>query len=56
MKRKVKKEPKPKLLAIYIKDLDKNIIICQFPPTAAGERSANKYKGLAGIEIEKIYT
>ena len=56
MKPKPKKEPKPKLLSIYIKDIDNNIVICQFPPTAAGERRADKYKGLAGIKIEKIYT
>lgn len=52
---KPEKEPKPVLLAIHVTDTDLNSIICSFPPTKTGERYANRYKGLAGIKILKIY-
>jgi hypothetical protein len=49
------KEPKPVLLAIHVKDTDLNSTICSFPPTKTGERYANRFKGLTGIKILKIY-
>lgn len=56
METKLKKEPKPILSAIMIKDTETNAIICSFAPTRTGERYAERFKGLAGIEIIKEYT
>ena len=44
------------LLEINIKDTTTNEIICSFPPTRDGENRANRFKGLANIEIIKIYS
>ena len=54
--RKPVKEPKSELLTIHIKDTTTNEIICSFPPTRSGENRANRYKGLANIQIIKIYS
>jgi hypothetical protein len=56
MKPKLKKEPKPILMAIHVKDTETNQIILQLPPTKAGERRADYYKCLANIEIIKVYS
>lgn len=55
-KQKPEKEPKPELLIINIKDTTTNEIICSFPPTRSGENRANRYKGLANIQVIKIYS
>ena len=52
---KPKKEPQPILIVIAIKDTNTGTIICTFPPTRAGEKRAERYKGLAGIEIVRTY-
>ena len=44
------------LLEIRMKDTTTNEIICSFPPTRSGENRANRYKGLANIQIIKIYS
>lgn len=49
------KEPKPILISISIKEQSTNQIIAMFPPTRAGEKRAERYKGLAGLEIVKTY-
>ena len=56
MKPKPKKETKPILVGILVKDTETNQIILQLPPTAAGEKRANYYKCLANIEIIKVYS
>lgn len=53
--RKPKKEPKPILLLIAVKEKDTGSIVCMFPPTSKGERQAERYRGLAGLEIVKTY-
>ena len=50
-----KKEPKPKLTAIFVREISTKTIISVFPPTRAGEKRANRYKGLADLEIVKYY-
>lgn len=50
-----KKEPKPILLDIYVKEISTGSILCHFPPTAMGERRANRYKGLTDLQIIKKY-
>ena len=52
----VKDKEKGILLEINIKDTNTNEIICSFPPTRSGENRANRFKGLANIEIIKIYS
>ena len=49
------KEPKPILISIAIKDKDIGDIIMTFPPTRAGKKRAERYRGLAGLEIVKTY-
>ena len=56
MKSKTKKEPKPSLVAIHVKDTETNEVILQLPPTAAGEKRANYYQCLANIEVIKVYS
>lgn len=52
---KPEKPPKPMLLAIHVKEISTNTIICSFPPTKVGERHANRFAGLADIQIIKQY-
>ena len=52
----VKDKEKGILLEINIKDTNTNEIICSFPPTRSGENRANRFNGLANIEIIKIYS
>ena len=51
-KAKIEKEPKPVLVSVVVKDTILNISI-PFPPTRAGEKSAERYRYLAGREIIK---
>lgn len=49
------KEPKPILLSVVVRDKSTGIALCAFPPTSAGEKRAERYRGLAGLEIVKTY-
>lgn len=49
------KEPKPILLSVAVKEKSTGTIICMFPPTRAGERRAERYRGLGDLEIVKTY-
>lgn len=49
------KEPKPILLSVVVRDKSTGIAVCAFPPTKSGEKHAERYRGLAGLEIVKIY-
>ena len=49
------KQPIPKLISVFIKEKSTNTIIAVFPPTKVGERHAEKYRGLADLEIIKEY-
>ena len=53
-KAKIEKEPKPVLVSVVVKDTILNVSI-PFPPTRAGEKSAERYRYLAGMEIIKTY-
>ena len=48
------KEPKPILVSVQVRDTITGTVIT-FPPTKAGGKSAERYRGLAGLEIVKIY-
>ena len=50
-----RQQSKPKLISVVVKDKDTDTIILIFPPTRAGERKAEKYRGLSGLEIIKQY-
>ena len=52
---KPKKEPKPVPLRYVVKEISTNTILLEFPPTTDGKRRANRYKGLADIEIVEQY-
>lgn len=54
--KKPKKEPKPKLISVFVKEKSTNTIIVVFPPNRTGERQAEKYRGLYDLEIVKQYT
>lgn len=51
----VKKEPKPILTSIFIREKSTGTIIAMFPPTRTGEKCAERYKGLADLEIVRTY-
>lgn len=53
---KENKKPNPKLTAIFVREISTKTIISVFPPTRAGEKRANRYKGLADLEIVKQYS
>lgn len=55
MKEKPKKEPKPRLIKVFVRELSTNTIICEFPPTRAGERRAERFRGLTDLQIVKYY-
>ena len=46
---------KPIPLRYIVKEISTNKIIVAFPPTKAGERKANKYRGLCDLEIIAEY-
>lgn len=50
-----RREIKPKLISVVVKEISTNKIIIAFPPTKAGEQRAEKYRGLADLEIIKRY-
>jgi hypothetical protein len=49
------KEPKPILLSVIVRDINTGAALCAFPPTKSGEKRAERYRGLAGLKIVKIY-
>ena len=49
------KEPKPILISVSVKDITTNQILCIFPATRYGVKRAERYRGLAGLEIVKTY-
>ena len=49
------KEPKPILLSVAVREKSTGITLCKFPPTRAGERRAELYRGLGDLEIVKTY-
>lgn len=49
------KEPKPILISVQVRDKCTGTILCGFPPTEAGVKRANRYMGLAGLEVVKTY-
>ena len=49
------KATKPILISVAIKDTTTNTIIANFAPTRVGEARAERYRGLAGLEIVKTY-
>ena len=49
------KQPKPKLKRVYVREISTNRIVVEFYPTRAGEKAANRYNGLADLEIVKEY-
>ena len=55
MKTKTKPEVKPTLLSVFVREVSTNTIICRFPPTRVGEKRAERYRGLADLEIVKTY-
>lgn len=55
MKEKPKKEPKPQLIRVFVREKSTNTTICEFPPTRTGEKRAERYRGLADLEIVKNY-
>lgn len=50
-----KKEPKPQLKSVFVREISTNTIIISFPPTRIGEKRAERYRGLADLEIVKEY-
>ena len=52
---KEKKQAKPKLISVFVREKSTNTTIAVFPPTKAGERCAEKYRGLWDLEIIKEY-
>lgn len=50
-----KKQPQPKLISISVREISTNTTILTFPPTKAGERRAERYRGLWDLEIIKEY-
>ena len=50
-----KKQPKPKLISVFVREKSTNTTIATFPPTKAGERCAEKYRGLCDLEVIKEY-
>ena len=57
MKNKVERgeEPKPKLLAYLVEDTETNTVLYRFPPNRSGEKKANRFNGLSGIKIIKLW-
>ena len=53
--KKQPKQPTPVLTQIFLKEESTNRIIAQFPPTKTGERTAERYRGLADLKIIKEY-
>ena len=49
------KQPKPILSRVYLREISTGRIVLEFYPTKAGEKAANRYKGLADLEIIKEY-
>lgn len=49
------KQPKPILSRVYLREISTGRIVLEFYPTKAGEKAANRYKGLADLEIVKEY-
>lgn len=49
------KEPKPILVSVSVRDKNTGTILCNFPPTRAGLKRAERYRGLVGLEIVNTY-
>ena len=49
------KPRKPKLKRVYIQEISTGKILIEFIPTRAGENQANKYIGLADLDVVKEY-
>lgn len=49
------KPRKPQLKRVYVKERSTGKILIEFIPTKAGENQADKYKGLADLDVIKEY-
>ena len=54
-KSKKVKEPQPILVSIFIREKSTGTILVMFPTTRTGEKQAERYRGLADLEIVKKY-
>ena len=55
MKSKQDKEQKPKLTSVFVRDISTGAIFYMFPPTSTGIKRAERFRGLAGLEVVKQY-
>ena len=46
---------KKTLVAVYVREISTGKVLLRFPPTRAGENRANRYIGLADLEVVKEY-
>ena len=49
------KEPQPILISIFIREKSTGTILNRYPTTRAGEKRAERYRGLVDLEIVKTY-
>ena len=54
-KPKQEKPRKPILKRVYVKERSTGKILIEFIPTKAGVNQANKYKGLADLDVVQEY-
>ncbi len=52
---KSKPNRKPQLKRVYVKERSTGKILIEFIPTKAGENQADKYNGLADLDVIKEY-
>lgn len=52
---KEKKQPKPKLISVVVREISTKTIVIAFPPNRDGEKRAERYRGLYDLEIIKEY-